>query len=119
MKHYYDFVCVGGHVHEALIEPEEIDQARPCPFAYCGKPAHQVYLTAPGIQGFESKSVLTDRMIYQQHNKISRGGDASLSWSPVSEGDQCSCGNCSSHRKRESVTGVAKPGKDLNAYTAQ
>ncbi len=118
MRHYYDFVCGSGHIHEALVEPEEIDQAQPCPFADCGLPAYQVYISAPGMHGFESKSCLTDRMIYQSHNKISRGetADASVAWAPVDVDQQCSCGNCSSHRKRESVTGVAKKGRDLNAY---
>jgi hypothetical protein len=120
MKHFYDFVCGSGHIHEALVEPAEIDQARACPFVDCGLRSHQVFLTSPGMHGFESKGTMMDRFTYQSHNKISRGEtpDGSIAWSPVGVDDQCSCGNCSAHRKRESVTGVAGKGKDLNAYTS-
>ena len=118
----YDYQCPVGHVFEAHAPVSEFDTAKRCQFVLgilggnlhlCGLSAARVILQAPGIVGFDSKSAGVDRRIYAEHNVTRPNGTAEIWREPVSPANQCQCGNCSRHRKREAVTSVADVGKGV------
>jgi putative FmdB family regulatory protein len=82
----------------------------------CGGIADRM-VSMPIFHGCESGVAPVDEMIYRTHN-VTRtetvridGGTVTKRPAPVS--DQCHCGNCSSHRRKNVITGVASPGKEV------
>jgi putative FmdB family regulatory protein len=105
----YDYQCRAGHVFERYVPLAEFDYAQRCE---CGEIAAQIFTAAPAVIGFESKTAMFEQAIYRQHNVTRRTESPGVTALPNSPGDQCGCGKCSSHRKRQAVTATAEPGKD-------
>jgi len=116
MARSFEYVCKAGHVTTASIGADEDPyMPRLCEVPECRELAHQVWLTAPGMHGFESRSATADRMIYARHNITheTTSPNGEIQAKPNNPDQQCQCGHCGSHRRRNAVTEEASAKKGV------
>lgn len=122
MFRYLDFRCENGHEFETLIDTPDF-AAKKIQTAKCKECEAIAFriekIAAPAMSGFTDRgAAAVDEAIYRQHNVthtdiLPTGNGGRVKRSPAPKGAGCTCGNCASHCRRASVTGVAAPGKEF------
>ncbi len=108
----YDYRCADGHHFERMAELSDFDKAVPCKVSGCRKPAARVIVQAPGLH---FRVIRAQEKTYHEHNITHEKPGSVVTALPNSPEQQCQCGDCSTHRRRASVTDVAEPGKNRYA----